>query len=519
MKPIRLVCATRQHPDQFMEATALGRSLKNFSPHPEPQLQLFGSNTLGLSTVYNTALDYAKKDPAILVFVHDDIYLCDFFWMERIYEGLQQFDVIGLAGNTRRVPRQPAWAFTTAEPKLTWDERRYLSGTVGHGTGFPCRNISIFGPAKQECKLMDGLFLAADSEVLNGHGVRFDEQFTFHFYDMDFCRQVERKGLRMGTWPIAVVHESGGNFASQGWKDGYAKYLAKYANDDGGAEPAPVSPAVPKAQVYQIFYSEQTRNSLDSGFIPFDNTGQRPDWYEYWPIRNFLLNEPLNEDTFYGLLSPKFKAKTSLSSKQIHDFVEEVDPSVDVVSLSPFFDQTSLFENSFRQGAIAHPNAWPVFQACAELLKPGVSIDKLLMNSRNTIWCNYFLAKPRFWRYWLSKAEQIFEIAEQNNTPLGNALNSATLHDRQVSSQIKVFVMERLVSLLLASEPHWNVRVFNPINLPLGRKDMAGKVPELIMMDALKQAAASTGWPEYGKAFTSLQQQVLEDLRQRNRKS
>ncbi|HWV18543.1 MAG TPA: glycosyltransferase [Rhodocyclaceae bacterium] len=228
MKPIRLVCATRQHPDQFMETTALGRSLKNFSPQPEPQLQLFGSNTLGLSSVYNIALEHAKQDPAILVFVHDDIYLSDFFWMERIYEGLQQFDVIGLAGNTRRVPRQPAWAFATAVPKLTWDERRFLSGTVGHGEGFPCRNISIFGPAKQECKLMDGLFLAVDSEVLNSHGVRFDERFTFHFYDMDFCRQVEQKGLRMGTWPIAVVHESGGNFNSPGWREGYAKYLGKY---------------------------------------------------------------------------------------------------------------------------------------------------------------------------------------------------------------------------------------------------------------------------------------------------
>ena len=82
---------------------------------------------------------------------------------------------------------------------------------------------------------MDGLFLAADSEVLNRAGVRFDEQFAFHFYDMDFCRQVEQKGLRMGTWPIAVVHESGGNFSSPGWREGYARYLQKYPDDDAAA--------------------------------------------------------------------------------------------------------------------------------------------------------------------------------------------------------------------------------------------------------------------------------------------
>lgn len=232
MKPIRLVCATRADPDTFIDTTALGRSLKMFNPQPEPQLQLFGNNTLGLPQVYNIALKHAEQGPAILVFVHDDVYLTDFFWMERLYEGLQQFDVLGLAGNTRRVPRQPAWAFTTATPNLQWDDRRYLSGSVGHGQGFPCKNIAIFGPAKQECKLLDGLFLAADSEVLNRAGVRFDERFAFHFYDMDFCRQAEQKGLRMGTWPIAVVHESGGNFGSQGWKDGYAKYLQKYPDDE-----------------------------------------------------------------------------------------------------------------------------------------------------------------------------------------------------------------------------------------------------------------------------------------------
>jgi hypothetical protein len=228
MKPIRLVCATRQHPDSFFESTALGRSLKMFNRQPEPQLQLFGSNPLGLSTVYNIALKHAEQDPAILVFLHDDLYLCDFFWMEHIYEGLQEFDVLGLAGNTRRLPKQPAWAFATTEPNFQWDDRRHLSGTVGHGKGFPCGNISIFGPPKQACKLMDGLFLVADSEVLRAKDVRFDERFAFHFYDMDFCREAELKGLRMGTWPISVVHESGGNFNSPGWREGYAKYLDKY---------------------------------------------------------------------------------------------------------------------------------------------------------------------------------------------------------------------------------------------------------------------------------------------------
>jgi hypothetical protein len=58
--------------------------------------------------------------------------------------------------------------------------------------------------------------------------VRFDPRFTFHFYDMDFCRSCERAGLSMGTWPIAITHRSTGAFGSPAWQAGYAEYLAKW---------------------------------------------------------------------------------------------------------------------------------------------------------------------------------------------------------------------------------------------------------------------------------------------------
>ena len=190
-----------------------------------PELLLFDNNTTGLSTIYNRAIEHARDNPAVLVFIHDDISLCDFFWAQRVHEALERFDIVGLAGNTRRMPRQPSWAFT---PELKWDRSEVLSGTVGHGHDFPCSMISHFGPAGQACKLLDGLFLAADSERLIESGLRFDEQFKFHFYDLDFCRQAELKGLSMGTWPISAVHESGGAYGTPAWREAYERYLRKY---------------------------------------------------------------------------------------------------------------------------------------------------------------------------------------------------------------------------------------------------------------------------------------------------
>jgi hypothetical protein len=71
-------------------------------------------------------------------------------------------------------------------------------------------------------------------------------------------------------------------------------------------------------RIYQIYHSEDTRNSLDEGFIPIDNIGQHPDWREYLPIRKFLLENVLDENTLYGFFSWKFRQKTGLDSAAVY---------------------------------------------------------------------------------------------------------------------------------------------------------------------------------------------------------
>lgn len=132
--PIRFVCATRETKDGFLKNTALGRTLSVYKTMDFVQLRLFVQNSRGLSAVYNTAIQESANDPAILVFAHDDIYLPDFYWPDHIYNALQHFDIVGVAGNKRRVPGQPSWAFV--DDKFTWDARANLSGVVGHGHGF-----------------------------------------------------------------------------------------------------------------------------------------------------------------------------------------------------------------------------------------------------------------------------------------------------------------------------------------------------------------------------------------------
>ena len=228
MMKIKVVTATRATRDNFFSSTALGRSLSFYRAHPLIEIELFPENSVGLPTLYNRAIDSAADNPCVLAFVHDDVHLCDFFWMNNLAQAVDHFDVVGIAGNVRRVARQPAWALVGEPDRMALDERKNLSGIIGHGTGYPPANLSLYGAPLQPCKLLDGVFLAAKSETLLRTKTRFDPRFAFHFYDMDFCRQAELNKLRVGTWPLSLVHESTGGFGTPAWKAGYALYLEKY---------------------------------------------------------------------------------------------------------------------------------------------------------------------------------------------------------------------------------------------------------------------------------------------------
>ncbi len=220
-----IICATRHSERDFFAKTALGRSLALY-PFPFVKLRLFSDNSRGLAAVYNAALREESNAASFVMFVHDDVHLLDIYWPDRVAQGLAAFDIIGVAGNIRRLPSQPSWKFI--DDQWTADNARHLSGAIAHGTGWPPDRVSYFGTIGREVKLLDGVLLAARSEMLLSRDVWFDEQFAFNFYDLDFCRRAEKQGLRMGTWPIPIIHESGGNFDKPAWRDAYARYLRKW---------------------------------------------------------------------------------------------------------------------------------------------------------------------------------------------------------------------------------------------------------------------------------------------------
>jgi GT2 family glycosyltransferase len=224
--PIRVVCATRLRREEFFGNSPTGRSLAALRITSPIELALYATNTAGLGEVYNQAIEQCAAQPRILVFVHDDCLIADFYWAERVRQGLREFEIVGVVGNRRRVPRQRSWIILDSSGRQ--DDPINLSGAVGQGLHFPPQRLDVFGAARLECKLLDGVFLASSSETLHARGLRFDPRFSFHFYDMDFCRSAEQLGCRMGTIPLSLVHASEGAL-DDAWMSAYRAYLAKWS--------------------------------------------------------------------------------------------------------------------------------------------------------------------------------------------------------------------------------------------------------------------------------------------------
>lgn len=223
---VAFVAATRYSEKKFWTDSALGISLQRFRSDSKVDIHLFYGNALGLPTVYNRALE-SSNGVDIIVFLHDDVWLADEDLYGKLKAALARFDVVGVTGNVRRIAYQPSWAFSGArDGKIIWDHD-YLSGAIRHGSADHHENTS-FGPSPARCELLDGVFLACRRNVLVRRQVRFDERFDFHFYDMDLCRIARHAGLKLGTWPIDLVHQSEGAFGSEGFMKAYASYLDKW---------------------------------------------------------------------------------------------------------------------------------------------------------------------------------------------------------------------------------------------------------------------------------------------------
>jgi len=276
----------------------------------------------------------------------------------------------------------------------------------------------------------------------------------------------------------------------------------------------PVTTKPRAIELRQICYSPHTLSELPDGMLALDyQDNARPDWREYWPIRQFLLNNVLADDTLYGFFSPKFGYKTGLGSADVQAFVHQDNGQHDAYFFSPFWDLSSFFVNIFEQGDFFHPGLKKTAHAFIDTLGWPIDVKLDVTHSHNTVFCNYIVANKTFWLKWLSLGERLMFAAEHAQADPGlKQLLHADARYGEHPLPMKVFVMERLASLLLLHEPGLKVKPYDSFQLPPSNTPLNQFFNEALLCNGLKMAYGHNHSPFNLHAFMQLRDTVFQQL-------
>lgn len=210
----------------------------------EVEVFVQAGNKEGLPKVYNRFIDVERKKPThdFVVFLHDDLWLTDCLFFKKVMEVCRYngYDIIGACGGgkwTLQDPTKPniwtkaaqgsfasGFMIHAAKPEFThatqtYDGRSLFASNYGYS---PAKTLTL-----------DGSILCVSKKAIE-KGARFDEQFDWHFYDMDFCvNAVKTLGLVVGTAPFIATHESlGESVTSRGFYDAQARFVKKWFDID-----------------------------------------------------------------------------------------------------------------------------------------------------------------------------------------------------------------------------------------------------------------------------------------------
>jgi hypothetical protein len=195
---------------------------------PNYKLDITWDNTDGMPVVYNKKIEeYKNTDVEFLICVHDDVYIDDL----KLYEKLKLakdklgYDIIALAGGLNPRLTNPAlWHIMT--------DRNQQRGEVSHPAGNNNQTMTTsFGPTPSRVAIADGLFMGLHMPSIIKANWKFNENYTFHHYDISSCIDANRVKLRIGVYPIHVIHSSPGlmSIHDDAWAKSNDKFLKEYA--------------------------------------------------------------------------------------------------------------------------------------------------------------------------------------------------------------------------------------------------------------------------------------------------
>tara|TARA_A100001011_G_C14295915_1_gene838415 strand:+ start:2162 stop:2842 length:681 start_codon:yes stop_codon:yes gene_type:complete len=223
VKKILVVSCTRQ-PKQHKQGLLIYQSLVGLQC--DVKLEIIYENKESLPVVYNKYItEKNNKKHDIVLFVHDDVYIDDLKLKGKLYGAIKQFDIVGLAGTL----------YPRIQAPVLWHkmaDRKHWRGIVNHPYDNDVNVIQStnFGPTPSRVAIMDGLFMAVSLKKALQSGWKFNENFSYHHYDISSCLDANVKMLKLGVVPVNVIHQSPGltNYKDDDFQKSQNKFLEIY---------------------------------------------------------------------------------------------------------------------------------------------------------------------------------------------------------------------------------------------------------------------------------------------------
>ena len=224
MNKLLIVTCTQAKTDKDFEIRPIFHSLrKQYELNSNTEIHIFKDNQRGLSQCYNEVLKDPQHLDKTVLFVHDDVVLEDMFLYEKLIHS--PYSITGLAG---------AKTFNKSLDKLAWHiaaDRNSFVGEVAHVSKEKGVWTTCFGPTNSRALMIDGLFIACKVKELVEKDLYYDEESTFHHYDLSFCLRANEKQVTCGVLPIRVIHSGlGDSMCTSEWAESNKWFRKKYCS-------------------------------------------------------------------------------------------------------------------------------------------------------------------------------------------------------------------------------------------------------------------------------------------------
>ena len=211
-----------------------------------------------------------------------------------------------------------------------------------------------------------------------------------------------------------------------------------------------------QTKIFQIFYHPSQADHLDNSFTPYDNTSNlQPEWCEYAIFRNEFFKGTC-ETGLTGFLSWKFKEKTGLVGSQLFEWIQ-ANPDYDVYFINPFLKdlRRTRSKNIWEHGEKCHPGIISLTQGLLDEVGYEIDIKTLTMDPEKTLFCNYWIGSPVFWKQYIEFCEPLYQLIQNK---LDHQQKRILLEKADQSGNCLIpYIIERLFSTLLST--HKDIRV------------------------------------------------------------